>query len=176
MSAAGYELSYAAARLAIEEADTTRDRVWGSMVYACTGRKKGDEFDLPPCGHEERYYLGFAVEGPPGLRERVEVVLNAELEAERPFPSDEALERAIRAARVGFIASPFSAGRCPSCYGGSMQHTRFADDETFTELREAPPGARYFRVPDPAAAAYFAHDQGFFGAELVRAPAEAIAA
>jgi hypothetical protein len=162
-----YELGYAAARLAVEEAGTTRDHVWGSMIYACQGRSRGDAYDLPPCGHEERFYLGYAVEGPPSLKAQVTERMNELLDGDRPFPPDDVVSRAIRACRVGFLPVAFSAGRCPQCHGGEMQHVRWSEDEDFGELREPPPGARYFRVPDPAAAAHLAHDLSFGGAEPV---------
>jgi len=79
------------------------------------------------------------------------------------------LLEAIERVGVGFIPSPFGAGRCPHCYGGEMMHVRWGDDKTFDELESPPPGARYFRVPDAPAAAAFARD-GFGGAELVVAP------
>lgn len=115
--------------------DDRRDLCWGSMIYACAGdwRTPGSG-----CSHEERYYLGLGVEGPPEFRHH----------------------------KV-FIPSPFMAGGCVAC-GGAMQHDRWEEDEEWTEAewRPAPEGARYFRVPDEATAREFA-TEGYGGGELV---------
>jgi hypothetical protein len=135
------------------------------MVYACAGRNRHDEYGLlPPCGHEELYYLGIGVEGPPEIRK---VGLEGWEPASIPFDElDERLVAHICSVPFAVIPSPFVAGSCPQCYGGTMQHARFQDDVTFEDYQVPPSGTRYFRVPDEDAAEVSIRS-GYGGGELV---------
>lgn len=68
------------------------------------------------CHAEEPYEMEVGVEGPPDWR-----------------------------ADGTYIATAFSAGRCPLC-GGTMTHVRFRDDVEY-EVERAPVERRVFRVP-----------------------------
>ena len=117
---------------------------WGSMIYACRGL--GHPHPPEGCGHEERYWLGVGVEGPPTIRARV-------------------LLEGFKASKVGYIPCPFYAGRCPNC-GGNMAHVSWDVDEAWIEPILAPPSVRYFRVPDEEKERRY-RDQGYGGAELI---------